>query len=103
MLAAMEALQTDVFETRKRLWRALVLAGLLAVGGWVGLWFRLDRRWVAFVVWGVGDGLATILAVWLALLRCPRCKRRGFGVARTCRACGFSVPGNEIAPRFASS
>jgi cyanate permease len=67
---------------------------VVALAGWVGLWFRWDHRWIAFVVWGIGNGLATILAIALALLRCPRCQRRGFGASsrgKACRHCGFTA------------
>jgi hypothetical protein len=65
----------------------------VASAGWVALWFRGEYRWIAFVIWGVGNGSATILAIALALMRCPRCGRRGFGAYTgwaACRYCGFT-------------
>jgi hypothetical protein len=77
----------------RHLRHALIAAGVLAIAGWVGLWFRGEYRWISFIVWGVGNGSAVILASALALLPCPRCGRRGFGSYtgwRACRYCGFS-------------
>jgi hypothetical protein len=73
---------------------------VVAIAGWIALWFRGEYRWIAFVVWGVGNGLATILGIVLALQQCPQCRRRGFtnllGPIR-CRHCGFA-PGSKAAP-----
>ena len=80
-------------ETLQRLRIALIAAGVLALAGWVGLWFRGEYRWISFLVWGVGNGSAMIVVIALALLRCPRCGRRGFGSYtgwRACRYCGFT-------------
>jgi cyanate permease len=88
----MDGRRTNAFETYDRLRLAMIIAGVLAVAGWLGLWFRWQERWIAFVVWGVGNGLATALAIALALLRCPRCHRRGFGAStwgNACRHCGL--------------
>jgi hypothetical protein len=70
----------------------MILAAVLALAGWAGLWFRGPQRWIAFVVWGVGTVAATTLAIALALLQCPRCKRRAFGAStkgKACRHCGL--------------
>jgi cyanate permease len=88
----MEATHTGALATYDRLRRALVPVIALALVGWIGLWFRWEHRWLAFVVWGVGNGLGVILAIALALARCPRCQQRGFGGSlwRTrCRSCGL--------------
>ena len=79
--------------THRRLRHALIAAGALAIAGWVALWFRSEYRWIAFVIWGVGNASAVIVMSALALLRCPRCGRRGFGSYtgwKACRYCGFS-------------
>jgi cyanate permease len=88
----MDARHADAVETYHRLGRALIAASVLALAGWGGLWFRWHDRWIAFVVWGVGNGLAVIIVLALAFLRCPRCQRRGFGTsskAKACRYCGL--------------
>jgi hypothetical protein len=77
--------------THRRLRYALIAAGVLAIAGWVGLWFRGEYRWIAFVVWGVGNGSATILAITLALMRCPCCGRRRFGSYTGWAACRYCL------------
>ena len=89
----MDAESGAALATHRRLRLTLIAAGVLAIAGWVGLWFRGEYRWIAFVVWGVGNGSATILAIALALRRGPRCGRRGFGSYTgwtACRDCGLT-------------
>ena len=92
---------SDTLAVVDRLRRMLIVAMVLAIAGWIGLWFRGEYRWSAFVVWGVGNGLATILAIVLALQQCPRCRRRGFanllGRVR-CRHCGLAPGPKSAAP-----
>jgi cyanate permease len=89
----MDAEPGAALATHRRLRYALMAAGVLAIAGWVGLWFRGEDRSIAYAVWGVGNGSATILAITLALMRCPRCGRRGFASYTgwaACRYCGFT-------------
>jgi hypothetical protein len=86
----------------KRAWRryrlirrAPIPIVVVALLGWLGLW-GFEPRWVAWVLWGVGNGGGVLVGILVPLLlflfRCPRCGRRGISHSdwiKKCPHCGL--------------